>query len=323
MDKKAMDRVRAQRRGHSGDHYSSSCQEITDIKARRNILKQTDGCFLCLRTGHTARTFSSICSPISVHFDVKQYPYLQHLDLADDPAEHDSSQRTDILIGADYYWLLVTGETIRESNGPAAVESVFGWLISDPVESPSDKHVVSNLIISNTVNSLNTEESSTELIDNLRSFWDTEAIGISVILKNDNTKRTFWKLARVTELYPRCDNQIRSAKIQVLSSTDKNPITLRRPIQHLIPLEVPSQKEFYDLRFAVEKEDGFVITGYSECKGGADGACRHLAAALYALEAFEVSSCTDGENMWKRRPRQQDVAIPIRNLQLVKPQYGI
>ncbi|ESP03284.1 hypothetical protein LOTGIDRAFT_171630 [Lottia gigantea] len=50
------------------------------------------------------------------------------------------------------------------------------------------------------------------------------------------------------------------------------------------------QKEFYDLWFAVEKEDGFVITGYCECKGG---------------------------------PRQQDVAIPIRNLQLVKPQYGM
>ena len=48
-----------------------------------------------------------------------------------------------------------------------------------------------------------------------------------------------------------------------------------------------------------------------------------MAAALYSLEAFEVSSCTDGENMWKKRPRQQDVAIPIRNLNVIKAQYGI
>lgn len=34
--------------------------------------------------------------------------------------------------------------------------------------------------------------------------------------------------------------------------------------------------------------------------GGADGACRHLTAALYELEAFEIKSCTEGENKWAK-----------------------
>ena len=38
----------------------------------------------------------------------------------------------DIIIGNDYYGLLVTGEIIK-GDGPMAMKSKFGWLLSGPV----------------------------------------------------------------------------------------------------------------------------------------------------------------------------------------------
>ena len=54
----------------------------------------------------------------------------------------------------------------------------------------------------------------------------------------------------------------------------------------------------------------------------ADGACRHMAATLYELEAFEKSSCTDGENQWMKRPRHHDIPVPICHLTIVKAKYA-
>ena len=59
--------------------------------------------------------------------------------------------------------------------------------------------------------------------------------GDIVILKEDRTPRCLWKLAKVTETIEGRDGEIRSAKVQLLSK-DK-VIQLRRPIQHLVPLE--------------------------------------------------------------------------------------
>ena len=35
------------------DHYSDQCQIVTDLKARREILKKNRICFKCLKPGHT------------------------------------------------------------------------------------------------------------------------------------------------------------------------------------------------------------------------------------------------------------------------------
>lgn len=67
---------------------------------------------------------------------------------------------------------------------------------------------------------------------------DVIAVGDVVILKNDSTPRLFWKLAKVEEVLRSSDGIVRSAKIRVLNSDKRKPIILRRPIQHLIPLEV-------------------------------------------------------------------------------------
>lgn len=65
------------------------------------------------------------------------------------------------------------------------------------------------------------------------------SVGDIVIVKSDLTKRTFWKLAKVQELLPGRDGQIRSAKVKVAGKGDRKPQVLRRVIQDLIPVEVP------------------------------------------------------------------------------------
>ena len=60
--------------------------------------------------------------------------------------------------------------------------------------------------------------------------------GEVVILREEGTAKCLWPLAQVTEVINGRDGAIRSAKIQLLRGDRK--VSLRQPIQHLIPLEV-------------------------------------------------------------------------------------
>ena len=67
------------------------------------------------------------------------------------------------------------------------------------------------------------------------------AVGDMVIIKDDQEKRMFWKLARIQELIPGKDGSVRSGRIVVC--TDKGKIGNKvfcRPLKLLIPLEVPA-----------------------------------------------------------------------------------
>ena len=67
-------------------------------------------------------------------------------------------------------------------------------------------------------------------------------VGDVVLLKSDKTRRGFWKLARVEELIPGGDGEIRVGRVKVLSN-DNKLIILRRSITHLIPLEVRAERK--------------------------------------------------------------------------------
>jgi len=72
-----------------------------------------------------------------------------------------------------------------------------------------------------------------------RSEQPAVKTGDVVIVKDDVTKRLFWKLAVVTEVICGNDNQIRAAVVRVADPQGK-PSLLRRSIKHLYPLEVQS-----------------------------------------------------------------------------------
>ena len=62
-----------------------------------------------------------------------------------------------------------------------------------------------------------------------------------MLLKNDQTKRCFWKLGKVVELLLGRDGNIRAAKVKVPSA--RGTTVLSRPLQLLIPLEIRSKVE--------------------------------------------------------------------------------
>ena len=64
------------------------------------------------------------------------------------------------------------------------------------------------------------------------------AVGDIVIIRNDQTKRIFWKLAKVEQLLPGDDGVTRAAEVRVLRGDSNHSQLLRRSIQHLIPIEV-------------------------------------------------------------------------------------
>ena len=77
-----------------------------------------------------------ICEPLQHQFTSQaqqSYDHLRDLNLADCSTGIDNSE-VDVLIGCDQYWDLVTGEVRRGENGPTAVCTRLGWVLSGPVE---------------------------------------------------------------------------------------------------------------------------------------------------------------------------------------------
>ena len=97
----------------------------------------------------SALNFPVICTPLGTNFNVADNPHLQDLDLANSPI--DERQTIDVLIGSDHDWDFITGEVIRGENGPVAMASKFGWVLSGPTHvcvGVNESEVLSNLIIS-------------------------------------------------------------------------------------------------------------------------------------------------------------------------------
>lgn len=123
----------------------------------------------------TALSFPVICSPLPSRIDVN-CPHLEGLELADDWSDQRGS--IDLLIGSDHYWDIVQGDIIRGKNGPTAVSSSLGWLLSGPVdESVEDTSTHSNLIISRSTDT-GSITADDNLVKTIEKFWETEAIGI-------------------------------------------------------------------------------------------------------------------------------------------------
>ena len=85
----------------------------------------------------------------------------------------------DILIGSDYYWDLVTGETKGGKDGPVAVQTRLGWVLSGPI-SFVDSHLSTNLITHVLrTDSCGVSKANKSLEAQLHSFWELESLGIN------------------------------------------------------------------------------------------------------------------------------------------------
>ena len=72
----------------------------------------------------------------AIEFAGSSYAHLASLPLADFPTEGEEDLSIDIAIGSNYYWLFLSGMSIRGEdhlNEPVALDSQLGWILSEPV----------------------------------------------------------------------------------------------------------------------------------------------------------------------------------------------
>ncbi len=88
------------------------------------------------------------------------------------------------------------------------------------------------------------------------------SVGDIVILKNDQTCRNFWKLAKIKQVLPGADGVIRPVIVEVLGGKYNEKVQLlRRSIQYLLPLEVKKQTtEERALSKSEEKEPSTTVS---------------------------------------------------------------
>ena len=129
----------------------------------------------------TLLAVSTICEPLvdqPLTFATNHYSYLSGLDMADSSDQNDHLE-VGILIGADYYWSLMTGRIRKGRTGPTAVETDFGWVLSGPVKGLPTETTSVNLLSCHILNvPMSSPHSDTKMEQILHSFGDLETLGI-------------------------------------------------------------------------------------------------------------------------------------------------
>ena len=127
----------------------------------------------------TLYSVPTICEPISSHCISQSqaaFPHLMGLDLADN-VDGKAPLQVDVLIGSDQYWGLITGEICRGSQGPVAIHTKLGWVLSGPsLLSPGEESSVG--LMTHTLRVDGKVTDITILDERLKSFWELESFGI-------------------------------------------------------------------------------------------------------------------------------------------------
>ena len=100
---------------------------------------------------------------------VNKYLHLVGLELAVSSSSG-SNLPIDVLIGSDYYWQLVTGSVCRGTNGPVAIHTKLGWVLSGPSTCGDTDQVAMNLSVTHILHSETNPAEPCALSDQLRAF---------------------------------------------------------------------------------------------------------------------------------------------------------
>ena len=112
----------------------------------------------------------SIAVPLKTYQrEAANLPYLRGLKLAH-PVTEDEVFNISVLIGADFYWSFVQDKVVR-GNGPTAVKSKLGYLLSGPLPVRSSDDTTVNHMMNLTV--------SPPAVHDIERFWKLESLGIT------------------------------------------------------------------------------------------------------------------------------------------------
>ena len=125
--------------------FGSEKEKVIKLKeyeiCLQSLYENRDTVIIC------ALALPNVCLPVGgqyIDVAIEQNPCLESLSLAD--RGDSSNKEIDLLIGADFYWKLVNGETQKIKDASLfAIKSILRWLLNGPVLKRDD-------IIANSVN---------------------------------------------------------------------------------------------------------------------------------------------------------------------------
>ena len=123
-----------------------------------------------------------ICAPLknqNFNSASKKYKHLINLDFAD-CFDDEGSVTVDVLIGLDFYYSFLTGGIRRGREGPVAICSIFGWILSGTfdVTGNNETFVQLNYTHCLRVNTGVMNESGYNLNEVLNKVWKVDNSGI-------------------------------------------------------------------------------------------------------------------------------------------------
>ena len=162
---------------------------IKTFGSNQSTLQTCDIVHFCVRSPYNdlniyvnAYVTPVVCAALrnqAIEFAASSCAHLASLPLADFPIEGEEDLSIGILIGSNYYWLFLSGMSVRGKdhlNEPVELDSRFGWILSGPVgRNPSVSSVPMNLVQTHAMQ-LDTEEMTLE--KQLSRFWELESLGI-------------------------------------------------------------------------------------------------------------------------------------------------
>ena len=97
-------------------------------------------------------------------------------------------------------------------------------------------------------------------------------------------------------------------------------------VRPFMKVKTDEGKEYYDLWFIVEGRGanrGSVLQAKCKCKGGRDGGCKHIAAAMYSLEDLlntrGKDSVSSGLCIWvKKKTMVNTKSCKVKDLEIKK-----
>ena len=105
-------------------NFSTRCCDVV------HICLQKPGSSHSIRV--SALCFPVICSSLPSPVTLMDCPHLEGLELVDHRLKG-SRDAIDMLIGLDFYWMIVMGDIQHGTHGPVAISSKLGWLLSGPI----------------------------------------------------------------------------------------------------------------------------------------------------------------------------------------------
>uniref|UniRef100_A0A1X7VL84 Uncharacterized protein n=1 Tax=Amphimedon queenslandica TaxID=400682 RepID=A0A1X7VL84_AMPQE len=130
-----------------------------------------------------------------IQFCIKNYSHLEELNITDMAQDGGSTMATEVLIGSDFYWQLVSGRLIRGEGGPVTLQTRLGWVLTGQISSVEQHKTATMMTFALQTSAKNNNK---ELERRLRAFWDLESLGVlDQYLETGDTKRLRSQLRRL------------------------------------------------------------------------------------------------------------------------------